>query len=267
VSAVAGVSDREAARLDGDHHPDPLADDPILFTITPENAASYAENMTAGQLEIMDAYDTYEMNVYTSRRSCAFPEAVYAANRQNSVNASLVAGGNGVDGALLGTPLPIPSEGVEVVWNHNLRYRGHKLIRQFSAFSLSFGGVHTNCGARSGDFTYAEIQRRKHSLISTMFVVKCGASRRRTSFSIMIVPTCFNGSEMVYDLIIGRYTIQGLKNQEPMINFFADELDESQSTLAGVWASAARRRLSLVKSEKNNGGRVANGLAFCMLEL
>ena len=45
---------------------------------------------------------------------------------------------------------------------------------------------------------------------------------------------------MVYDLVARRYVIQGLKNQEPMINFFADELDENQFTPSGVRASASR---------------------------
>jgi len=54
------------------------------------------------------------------------------------------------------------------------------------------------------------------------------------------VPACFNASEMVYDLIVGRYTIQGLKNQEPMINFFADELNEEEFTPSGVRAAASR---------------------------
>jgi len=160
--------------------------------------------MTAGQLEIMDAYDTYEMNVYTSCRSCAFPEAVYAANRQNAVNASLVAGGNGIDGALLGTPC---------------------LVRHF-LFLLKvwkWSGT-TICAIADIHDARDELWRIQEAHIIQYYDV----------------PTCFNGSEMVYDLNIGRYTIQGLKNQEPMINFFADELDESQFTLAGVRASASR---------------------------
>jgi uncharacterized protein DUF1329 len=438
-SAVAGVSETEAARLDGDltpmgaeragnaagtipawtggissppagiaytigdHHPDPFADDEILLTITPENAADHAENLTPGHLALLNTYNTYKMNVYPTRRSCAFPEAVYAANRSNAVNASLVADGNGVAGALLGTPFPIPQEGVEVIWNHNLRYRGHKLTRQFSAFTPSGSGssftpivvrdqviftyanptieqfadldnislkymqtvvsparrageiilVHDTInqvegprnawsyspgtrrvrraptiaydnpqayadGLQTADnfdlfngspdryqwemlgkqekyiaynsykigantLTYEQIAQENHidqdlvryelhrvwavegKLIEgnrhiynrrvkyfdedgwTMAAAELYDARGelwRTQEAHIVqyydVPTCFNGSEMVYDLVARRYVIQGLKNQEPMINFFADELDENQFTPSGVRASASR---------------------------
>ncbi|GAK44043.1 conserved protein [Tepidicaulis marinus] len=119
----------------GDHHPDPYADDAIKMTITGANADQHADKLTPGQLKLLKTYDTYKMNVYPTRRSCAFPEKVYEATKRNAVTGKLVADGNGVDGALLGFPFPIPQEGVEVVWNHNLRYRGFKLTRQFAALA------------------------------------------------------------------------------------------------------------------------------------
>ena len=436
ISASAGVSEAEAARLDGDltpmgseragnaagtipawtggiseppagfvqgqHHPDPFADDKPLFQITPSNASQYAENLTAGQLALLGAYDTYSMNVYPTRRSCAFPEAIYAANRRNAVESSLVADGNGVDGALVGTPFPIPTQGVEVVWNHNLRYRGHKLTRQFAALAPTFGGAFTPITVRDQViFTYVDPTNETTAdlnNISLKYMQTVVAPARRAGEIILVhdtinqvqgprnawsyspgtrrvrraptiaydnpqsyseglqtadnfdlfngspdrytwemqgkrekyvaynsyklsadtvtyeeiasdrhinqdlvryelhrvwqvegklregqrhiytrrvkyfdedswtmsaadlydargelwrvqeghiiqyydVPACFNASEMVYDLIVGRYTIQGLKNQEPMINFFADELNEEEFTPSGVRAAASR---------------------------
>ena len=40
------------------------------------------------------------------------------------------------------------------------------------------------------------------------------------------VPTCFNASDVVYDLVEGRYVVQNLKNEEVGINFFADHLED-----------------------------------------
>ncbi len=437
TGSMAGVSASEAARLDGDltpmgaeragnaagtipawtgglseppagidykigdHHPDPFADDEVLFTISPENASEHADHLTPGQLAILNTYDTYRMNVYPSRRSCAFPEAVYAANRENAVNAQLVADGNGVDGALLGTPFPIPQQGVEVIWNHNLRYRGHKLTRQFAALAPSGADFTPIVVKDQVIFTYADPQNKSIedlNNISLKYMQTVVSPARRAGEIILVhdtinqvagprnawsyspgtrrvrraptiaydnpqsysdglqtadnfdlfngapdrytwelrgkhekyiaynsyrlgsdqyayrdiaqerhinqdlvryelhrvwqvegklregqrhiytrrvkyfdedswtmaaadlydargelwrvqeahivqyydVPTCFNGSEIIYDLVVGRYVIQGLKNQEPMINFFADELDESQFTPAGVRAAASR---------------------------
>jgi hypothetical protein len=41
------------------------------------------------------------------------------------------------------------------------------------------------------------------------------------------VPTCFNASDVVYDLTEGRYVIQNLKNEESGIDFDAFELNEA----------------------------------------
>lgn len=171
LPAQAGVSEKEAARLgqdltpigaeragnadgtipewtgglqgipsnvsytEGQHLEDPFAADEVQFTITADNADQYADKLTPGQLAMLKKYGNYKMNVYPTRRSCAFPEVAYEATKKNAVNASLAAGGNGVENALLGFPFPMPKEGVEVVWNHNLRYRGFKLTRQFAALA------------------------------------------------------------------------------------------------------------------------------------
>ena len=57
----------------GDHHPDPFPDDPILFTITGQNADQYADKLTPGQMALLKTYDTYKMNVYRTRRTASYP--------------------------------------------------------------------------------------------------------------------------------------------------------------------------------------------------
>jgi hypothetical protein len=41
------------------------------------------------------------------------------------------------------------------------------------------------------------------------------------------VPTCFNASDVVYDLVEGRYVVQNLKNEEVGLDFKADELNDN----------------------------------------
>ncbi|WP_350595832.1 DUF1329 domain-containing protein, partial [Pseudoalteromonas sp. 45-MNA-CIBAN-0466] len=62
--------------------------------------------------------------VYESRRTAAVPQYVYDATKANAVRAELVSQGNGITGATIGVPFPIPANGLEVIWNHILRYRG-----------------------------------------------------------------------------------------------------------------------------------------------
>ena len=110
----------------GDHHPDPFPGDRTLFTISAANLDQYADKLSAGQQALLRAYpDSWRMNVYPTRRSMAYPEFVYAALKVNATNAEAVLEGRqGVRNSMITSPFPIPKSGVEVVWNHNLRWRG-----------------------------------------------------------------------------------------------------------------------------------------------
>ena len=59
--------------------------------------------------------------------------------------AALEEGGNGITGTVLGTPFPIPQNGLEVVWNHLTRYRGVVGVNVADAF----GAGETNNGGHA----------------------------------------------------------------------------------------------------------------------
>ncbi|MBJ2135831.1 DUF1329 domain-containing protein [Paraglaciecola chathamensis] len=127
---TGGITEPPAGYSKGDHHPDPFADDKVLFTITAKNYQEYAEFLSDGQKELFKAYpDTYKMPVYQSRRSASLPKFVYDETAKNAVMAELIQGGNGVKNAAIGIPFPIPQNGVETIWNHILRYRGESVKR------------------------------------------------------------------------------------------------------------------------------------------
>ena len=127
---AGGITEVPAGYKEGDFHPDPYADDKVLFTITAKNYQEYAEFLSDGQKELFKAYpDTYEMPIYQSRRSASLPQFVYDETAKNAVMAELIQGGNGVKNAAIGIPFPIPQNGVEAIWNHILRYRGETVKR------------------------------------------------------------------------------------------------------------------------------------------
>ena len=108
----------------GGHHPDPYANDKPLYKIDASNMSKYAANLTAGHKALLSAYKTdYFLNVYPSHRSAAFPQRIYDAVKGNATTAKLTGTGTGVTGAIGGPPFPIPQSGIEVIWNHILRYR------------------------------------------------------------------------------------------------------------------------------------------------
>ena len=116
----------------GEHHPDPYPGDPILYTVTAADLEARGALLCDGQKALLRAHpETWRLNVYPTRRSASFPEWVYAGRaRQRDARAVWCSTGKGsVDGARVGPPFPIPQSGIEVIWNHNLRWRGARVAR------------------------------------------------------------------------------------------------------------------------------------------
>lgn len=128
---TGGIKVPPAGFNPGDRHLDPYADDPVLFTINAENVAQHADKLSEGQLAMFRQHpDSWYMNIYPSHRSAAFPDFVYEAMQDNARHARLISEGlGGVEGTRITSPFPLPEEGVEVVWNHLLRWHGIRVSR------------------------------------------------------------------------------------------------------------------------------------------
>ncbi len=127
----------------GDHLPDPYAGDAIQFTITKANMDKYADKLSEGHKAMLRTYDSFKMNVYPTHRSAALPQRIYDATKKIAATARLVDDGNGVTGAINGIPFPIPQNGLEVIWNHLLRYRGETATRKIAQAAPTRGGNYT----------------------------------------------------------------------------------------------------------------------------
>lgn len=123
-------------------HPNPFKDSP-KFTVTPGNAGQYADKLTDGHKALLKRYSsTYKMDVYESRRTCALPAYVYAANKNNAAVGDLTREGEGITGSIMGHAFPVPKNAMEIVWNSKLRYRNFKVTRQFSAAPVQTNGTY-----------------------------------------------------------------------------------------------------------------------------
>ena len=128
----------------GEQIPNPFSGDAVKFSITGANMGQYADQLTDGYKLLLSTYPSYKMNVYQGRRTCAYPESVYASTRNNAEVGELVGGGNGVGKAINGFPFPIPNNALEIIWNHTLRYRDFKIIRQTANAAVTRSGDYTN---------------------------------------------------------------------------------------------------------------------------
>jgi len=142
---TGGLTTPPASYRRGNHETDPFPDDQPLFQINAANAQQYAGQLSPGQLALLKEYpDSWHMNVYQSRRTAAFPDFVYDAIAGNTKSARvLLEGRGGVEGARVSSPFPRPTTGVEVIWNHNLRFRGLRVDRVEGSAAVTRSGRYT----------------------------------------------------------------------------------------------------------------------------
>ncbi|UJF20931.1 DUF1329 domain-containing protein [Shewanella sp. OMA3-2] len=171
-----GITKPVAGYEKGMHHLNPFPNDKVLFTVTNANKAQYQAFLTPGQNKLFELYpDTYQMNVYETRRTASVPQYVYDAIKVNATSAELVAQGNGISGATIGVPFPLPKDGLEVIWNHILRYRGVDVETYRSQAAPTSSGSYTlveNAEEIRFEYTRPEITLDKLKETNTLFYFK-----------------------------------------------------------------------------------------------
>jgi len=177
----------------GAHLPDPFAADKPLVRVTGANAANHDAYITRGQKALLERHSTYFLDVYPSRRSCALPDFVYKAAAKNTRVGELVADGNGVAKAIMASPFPIPNNGLEIVWNHTLRYRGYKLQREFTAIPVNQNGdyyqitVHDDAILRWSDPQMGAAEDLEN--ISILYLLQTKAPSRSAGYVVLVQET------------------------------------------------------------------------------
>ena len=127
----------------GEHHRDPYAGDRPRLVIDAANLDKHRDRVPVGLQRMLETYSGFRMTVYPTRRSASVPQRIYDATRRIAATAKLVDGGNGVAGAVIGIPFPIPKNGLEAIWNHLLRYRGETVACVIGQAAVTRGGAYT----------------------------------------------------------------------------------------------------------------------------
>jgi hypothetical protein len=154
-----GLTQPPSAFKPGGRLVDPYAPDRPLFTITQANAAQYAALLSNGHRALLAKYKDFRMPVYVTRRSAAYPQAIYDATQANAGKARLI-GSDALTNARLGFPFPQPENGVEVMWNHRTRYRGDTFMGVTSQAVVSEKGIgNRNKGVFKVLFRYGNVAK------------------------------------------------------------------------------------------------------------
>lgn len=117
-----------------------ISNDKPLFTVTAANLAQYKGQITVGHADLLKRFSSYKMEVYPTRRTAIVPDYVAEATKKNAVTAELANEGESLLNAVIGIPFPIPKSGVELMWNHKLRYRGQQILRYNTQLAVQTNG-------------------------------------------------------------------------------------------------------------------------------
>jgi len=122
----------------GGRRGDPFKDEKPLFSITAKNVGEYADKLTDGTKAMFSKYPEFRIDVYKTHRTAAAPQWVYDNTLKNATRAKLER--EMPEGAYGGIPFPIPKSGAEVIWNHQLRWRGSSYYWQAGLYQLTSEG-------------------------------------------------------------------------------------------------------------------------------
>lgn len=136
-----GLTAPPACHADGQRYCNPYPADQPYAVINGDTMEKWLDHLSPALIEMVREHPSFEIPVYPTRRSFANPGAVYDAAYQNALKATLSPSGNGVRQARVAVPFPIPAEGLEVIWNHKLRYRGPGYSRWYSQATVTRSGA------------------------------------------------------------------------------------------------------------------------------
>lgn len=249
---------------------DPYPGDKPLFTISAANAAQYASRLSDGHKMLMSLYPDYRMPVYATRRSAAYPQAIYDATQANLGKARLV-GSDALTGARLGFPFPQPQNGVEVMWNHRTRFRGNSFEGVTSQAVVSESGVSSRFkGIFRVLFRYSNLRdpadiETENMIVQGVTWVQDAGSDARPAFVVLFHETANSikkarGIWALHGGLRKMFRIPPVGYDQPMFGtenlFFIDMIDMYNGAFDRyVWKLVGKRELYI----PYNAYRLADG--------
>lgn len=123
----------------------PFADERPQFTITAANVDQYKSLLSPGLLALFKQYPGFQMPVYPSHRTAAYPVAVLQRVVEHAGKARMQdAGIANLETSTI--PFPEPKSGLEAISNHLMRYVGGGIERQIDSFSVRANGSAVRIG-------------------------------------------------------------------------------------------------------------------------
>lgn len=128
---------------------DPFVDEVPLYVITAANMARYEQHLSEGTKALLKRFpDTYQVPVYPTHRTAAFPQHVYDDIKRDAQYVEPTNGGEGIKNVGKGRiPFPIPKNGLEAITNLAHTYFGDDIVMHYSNFPVQANGAYTEVKA------------------------------------------------------------------------------------------------------------------------
>lgn len=200
----------------GEYYPDPFPQDKPKFRIDAANAKQYAAMLPAGAARRLELNPKLYYNVYATRRTATYPDAIYAATKANALTAELV-GDDGVQNATLGFPFPIPVTGAEAIVNHRVRYRGDSVVQTGNTIVVNRNGqFNVNGYELSVQFVYGNAAKPAEKGNDLIFqLIRKDISPPRLAGNVTLVWDKLDGSREAWQFSPGT----GRVRQAPNVAF------------------------------------------------
>ena len=96
-----------------------------LYQINATNYREYQDQLSRGQIELLKAYpESFYIPVYPTHRTAKIPDWLYENAFKNALEAETVNNGEEIANTWPGLPFPTPGSAKEIMWNHQLRWKG-----------------------------------------------------------------------------------------------------------------------------------------------
>jgi hypothetical protein len=193
--------------------PNPFPDEKPLYTVDKSNVDKYADMLSPGTVKLINMYGDqgYKLNVYPTHRTMSYPDWVLANTAKNATATELASEGRSLANVEPGPPFPIPTNGLEVLWNHLLRWEGTHWKAHGTTFYIDENGQEVLSSRALNTVEYPFYNPDKEYAAGTddfwYIRIDYEAPARRAGEKLLVIdPTDFSGSS-------GRRSYQYLKGQ------------------------------------------------------
>lgn len=193
--------------------PSPFKDEKPLYTVDKSNVDQYAHLLAPGTIAMIEKYgdEGYKLNVYPSHRTMSYPEWILDNAMKNATATELANQGRSLDKVEPAPPFPIPTNGLEVLWNHLLRWEGTHWKSHGKTFYMDENGnrVLSSSALNTVEYPFYNPDKKYQADTSDFWYIRVdydAPARRAGEKLLLIDPTDFSGSA-------GRRGYQYLKGQ------------------------------------------------------